>query len=145
MSWHWLECLLNIDRSMNSYSVAERINSQVNASVTWISDSEQFGVPEFWCEARSGFDDCDGYALLKRELLRQQGFDEDKIHISTCWINVKAFDTGHCVLIVETDKGQFILDNNLKDPVPLNFQTVDYRYIWNIIERGGKWYEFSVS
>ena len=130
---------------MNSYSIAERINSQVNASVTWMSDSEQFGVPEWWSEARSGFDDCDGYALLKRELLKEQGFDEDKIHITTCWINVKAIDTGHCVLIVETDKGQFILDNNLKDPVSLNFQTVDYRYIWNIIERGGKWYEFSVS
>ena len=110
-----------------------------------MSDSEQFGVPEFWCEARSGFDDCDGYALLKRALLKEQGFDEDKIHLATCWINVKADDTGHCVLIVETDKGQFVLDNNLKDPVPLNFQAVDYTYIWNIIERGGKWYEFSVS
>ena len=130
---------------MNSYKLAERINSDVNASVSYMSDSEQFGVPEWWSEARSGFDDCDGYALLKRELLKEQGFDAAKIHIATCWINVKAIDTGHCVLIVETDKGQFILDNNLKDPVPLNFQTVDYRYIWNIIERGGKWYEFSVS
>ncbi len=130
---------------MNSYSIAERINSQVNASVTWMSDSEQFGVPEFWCEARSGFDDCDGYALLKRELLRQQGFDAEKIHLATCWINVVAIDTGHCVLIVETDKGQFVLDNNLKDPVPLNFESVGYKYLWNIIEREGKWYEFSVS
>ena len=130
---------------MNSHSLAERINREVNESVTWMSDQEQFGVPEWWSEARSGFDDCDGYALLKRELLRQQGFDEDKIHIATCWINVKAIDTGNCVLIVETDKGQFILDNNLKDPVPLNFEAVGYKYLWNIIERGGKWYEFSVS
>ena len=130
---------------MNSYSVAERINREVNASVSYMSDSEQFGVPEWWSEARSGFDDCDGYALLKRELLKEQGFDAEKIHLATCWINVKADDTGHCVLIVETDNGQFILDNNLKDPVPLNFQTADYKYLWNIIERGGKWYEFSVS
>ena len=130
---------------MNSYSIVESINRKVNASVSYMSDSEQFGVPEWWSEARSGFDDCDGYALLKRALLKEQGFDELCIHIATCWINVVAIDTGHCVLIVETDKGQFILDNNLKDPVPLNFQTVDYRYIWNIIERGGKWYEFSVS
>ena len=130
---------------MNSHSLAERINSDVNASVSYMSDSEQFGVPEWWSEAKSGFDDCDGYALLKRELLKEQGFDAEKIHLATCWINVKADDTGHCVLIVETDKGQVILDNNLKDPVPLNFQTVDYKYIWNVIERGGKWYEFSVS
>ena len=130
---------------MNSYSVAERINREVNASVSYMSDSEQFGVPEFWCEARSGFGDCEDYALLKRALLKEQGFDEDKIHIATCWINVKADNTGHCVLIVETDKGQFVLDNNLKDPVPLNFETVGYKYLWNIIEREGKWYEFSVS
>jgi predicted transglutaminase-like cysteine proteinase len=114
---------------LNSYAIAERINRDVNASVSYMSDSEQFGIPEFWSEARSGFDDCDGYALLKRALLKEQGFDEDKIHIATCWINVKAIDTGHCVLIVETDKGQFILDNNLKDPVSLNFQAVGYNYI----------------
>jgi predicted transglutaminase-like cysteine proteinase len=130
---------------MNSYSVAERINSKVNASVSYMSDSEQFGVPEWWSEARSGFDDCDGYALLKRALLKELGFDESCIHIATCWINVKSPKTGHCVLIVETDKGQFILDNNLKDPVPLNFESVGYKYLWNIIERGGKWYEFSIS
>ena len=129
---------------LNSYSIAERINSQVNASVSYKTDLEQYSTPEFWLEANT-FGDCEDYALLKRELLRQQGFDEDKIHITTCWINVKAIDTGHCVLIVETDKGQFILDNNLKDPVPLNFEAVGYKYIWNIIERGGKWYEFSVS
>ena len=130
---------------MNSYSLAERINSKVNESVSYMSDSEQFGVPEWWSEAKSGFDDCDGYALLKRELLKEQGFDELCIHIATCWINVVAIDTGHCVLIVETDKGQFILDNNLKDPVSLNFEAVGYKYLWNTIERGGRWYEFSVS
>lgn len=129
---------------MSNYSVAERINSDVNASVAYKTDLEQFDTPEFWAMAGK-FGDCEDYALLKRALLKEQGFDEDKIHIATCWINAVAIDTGHCVLIVETDKGQFILDNNLKDPVPLNFQTVDYKYIWNIIERGGKWYEFSVS
>jgi predicted transglutaminase-like cysteine proteinase len=100
-----------------------------------MSDSEQFGVPEFWCEARSGFDDCDGYALLKRALLKEQGFDEDKIHISTCWINVKAIDTGHCVLIVETDKGQFILDNNYNWPI----SPVELPYKWESMLCNGKW------
>jgi len=128
----------------SSYTLAERINSQVNASVTYMSDSEQFGIPEFWRDAGK-FGDCEDYALLKRALLKEQGFDESCIHIATCWINVKAINTGHCVLIVETDKGQFVLDNNLKDPVPLNFQTANYKYIWNVIERDGKWYEFSVS
>ena len=128
----------------NSYSLAELINREVNESVSYKTDSEQYDTPEFWKEA-GAFGDCEDYALLKREQLIQQGFDEDKIHIATCWINYIADNTGHCVLIVETDKGQFILDNNLKDPVPLNFEAVGYKYLWNIIERGGKWYEFSVS
>ena len=131
-------------QSVNSYSLAERINSDVNASVTYKTDLEQYEKPEHWC-LPTDFGDCEDYALLKRAYLLEHGWDVDKIHLATCWINVRAVDTGHCVLIVETDKGQFILDNNLKGLVPLNFQTVDYRYIWNIIERGGKWYEFSVS
>jgi predicted transglutaminase-like cysteine proteinase len=129
---------------MNSYSIVESINREVNESVSYKTDLEQYDTPEFWKEA-GGFGDCEDYALLKRALLKEQVFDELCIHIATCWINVKAIDTGHCVLIVETDKGQFVLDNNLKDPVPLNFQTANYKYIWNVIERGGKWYEFSIS
>ena len=129
---------------MSSYSLTERINSDVNTSVSYKTDVEQYNKPELWKEA-GAFGDCEDYALLKREQLIQQGFDAEKIHLATCWINYIADDTGHCVLIVETDKGQFILDNNLKDPVPLNFQTANYKYIWNVIERGGKWYEFSVS
>jgi len=129
---------------MNSYSIVESINSKVNASVQYKTDLEQYATPEYWVEANT-LGDCEDYALLKRALLKEQGFDESCIHIATCWINVKAINTGHCVLIVETEKGQFILDNNLKDPVPLNFQTANYKYIWNVIERGGKWYEFSVS
>ena len=128
----------------SNYSVAERINSQVNASVTYKTDLEQYSTPEFWCESGT-FGDCEDYALLKRALLKEHGFAPECIHIATCWINVEAIDTGHCVLIVETDKGQFILDNNLKDPVRLNFETANYKYIWNKIERGGKWYEFTVS
>ena len=50
---------------MNSYSTAERINSQVNASVTYKTDLEQYSRPEFWVEANT-FGDCEDYALLKR-------------------------------------------------------------------------------
>ena len=126
---------------MNSYSIVESINRKVNASVSYMSDSEQFGAPEWWSEARSGFDDCDGYALLKRELLKEQGFDAEKIHLATCWINVKADDTGHCVLIVETDKGQFVLDN--RHPLPMTPKQCGYAWDKALDEVDGKWYVLS--
>jgi len=34
---------------MNNYNVAQRINSDVNASVTYKTDLEQYGKPEHWC------------------------------------------------------------------------------------------------
>lgn len=63
-------CQLN--QSMNNYSLAERINLQVNASVSYKTDLEQYGVPEFWTEAGT-FGDCEDYALLKRAYLLEQG------------------------------------------------------------------------
>ena len=42
---------------MNSHSLAERINREVNASVTYKTDLEQYDTPEFWKEA-SAFGDC---------------------------------------------------------------------------------------
>ena len=35
----------------NSYNLAERINSDVNASVTYKTDLAQYATPEFWTEA----------------------------------------------------------------------------------------------
>ena len=37
--------------TLNSYSIAERINSDVNASVKYKTDLGQYNVPEFWTVA----------------------------------------------------------------------------------------------
>ena len=58
---------------MNNYNIAERINSDVNARVTYKSDLQQFDTPEFWKEA-GAFGDCEDYALLKRHRLIESGF-----------------------------------------------------------------------
>ena len=100
----------------NSYKLAERINSDVNARVTYKSDLEQFDTPEFWAMAGK-FGDCEDYALLKRKMLIDAGFDRDKIHLCTCFVD----GAGHCVLLVETDRGNYILDNNQSEPVQPNF------------------------
>ena len=69
---------------MNSYSVAERINSQVNASVTYKTDLEQYSTPEHWVEA-SNLGDCEDYALLKRQRLLEAGFARKDLHLACCW------------------------------------------------------------
>ena len=118
----------------NSYKLAERINNTVNTSVTYKTDLEQYNKPEFWC-LPSRFGDCEDYALLKRKMLIDAGFDRDKIHLCTCFVD----GAGHCVLLVETDRGNYILDNNQSEPVQPNFLS----YKWDKIQKGDKWYELS--
>ena len=62
---------------MNSHSLAERINREVNASVTYKTDLAQYGTPEHWC-LPTDFGDCEDYALLKRKLLLEQGWSNDQ-------------------------------------------------------------------
>jgi len=125
---------MTTQKSRNSYDIAERINRDVNASVTYKTDLEQYGKPEHWC-LPTDFGDCEDYALLKRKMLIDAGFDRDKIHLCTCFVG----GDGHCVLLVETDRGNYILDNNQSEPVQPSFLS----YKWDKIQKGDKWYELS--
>ena len=120
---------------MNSYSLAERINSDVNASVTYKTDLEQYSTPEFWKEA-GAFGDCEDYVLRKRHLLLNEDWPTDKLFLCACWVETNEY---HCVLLVNTDKGFFILDNRYN--WPMTPKSLPYK--WDKIERGGKWFELS--
>ena len=116
---------------MNNYNVAQRINLQVNASVTYKTDLAQFEVPEFWQEAGK-FGDCEDYALAKRNALLQAGWQKDKLGLCVCYTQS---GEGHCVLWVGTDKGSFILDNNYDFPM----KPSDLPYRWESMLCNGQW------
>lgn len=116
---------------MNNYNAAQRINSQVNASVTYKTDLAQFEVPEFWQEAGK-FGDCEDYALAKRTALLQAGWPKDKLGLCVCYTQS---GEGHCVLWVGTDKGSFILDNNYYFPM----KPSELTYKWESMLCDGVW------
>ena len=124
-------------QSVNSYSIAERINSQVNASVTYKTDLEQYSRPEFWVEANT-FGDCEDYALLKRQVLLKSGFERKDLHLACCWNETGDY---HCVLLCNTDKGWFVLDN--RHNWPMTPKSLLYRWDKALDEVGGKWYALS--
>ena len=115
----------------NRHSLAERINSDVNARVMYKSDLEQFDTPEFWVKAGQ-YGDCEDYALAKREALLQAGWPKDKLGLCVCYTQL---GEGHCVLWVETDKGSFILDNNYAFPV----KPSELPYKWESMLCDGVW------
>ena len=116
---------------MNNYNVAQRINAQVNASVTYKTDLAQFEVPELWQEAGK-FGDCEDYALAKRSALLHTGWPKDKLGLCVCYTQS---GEGHCVLWVDTDKGSFILDNNYAFPM----KPSELPYKWESMLCDGVW------
>lgn len=118
-----------------NYNIANDINSQVNNSVTYKTDLAQYNSSEFWIEAGQ-YGDCEDYALLKRALLLEQGTHHDDIYLALCWCETGEY---HCVLVVETEKGAYVLDNRypfLTEPKMLNYK-------WDKALRGNKWFELS--
>lgn len=115
---------------MNSYKLAERINSDVNASVKYKTDFGQYGVPDFWTVGKFG--DCEDFALAKRNSLLAAGWPKDKLGLCVCYT---ASGEGHCVLWVETDKGSFILDNIYVLPV----KPSELPYKWESMLCDGHW------
>ena len=121
---------------MNSYAIAERINSQVNASISYKTDLEQYNKPEHWVEATT-FGDCEDYALLKRAYLLEQGWPVDKLNLCCCWTETGDY---HCVLLVDTDSGWYALDNRHDSPM----RPSTLGYTWDkALREDGKWYTIS--
>ena len=121
----------------NSYKIASRINSDVNASVSYKSDLEQYDKPDYWVESGT-FGDCEDYALLKRQRLLEAGFARKDLHLACCWVETGEY---HCVLLIRTDNGWFVLDNRYTWPmIP---KQCGYAWDKALDEVDGKWYELS--
>lgn len=117
------------------YQIAESINAEVNRSVTYKTDLEQYGKLEFW-EPAGEFGDCEDYALLKRQRLVDAGAPVADMLLATCTM---PDGQGHMVLLVKTDQGWFVLDNNYNWPmIPSQLP-----YRWDRCLRGGQWVELS--
>lgn len=84
-------------------STLKRVNASVNRSIKPRRD----GKLDVWSvSVRVG--DCEDYALTKRRQLIQSGIPASALRIA----QVKtAKGEGHAILVVETDRGRFVLDN----------------------------------
>jgi predicted transglutaminase-like cysteine proteinase len=119
---------------MNSYKIVEQINSEVNCSIVYKTDLEQYDKPEHWVLPNGKYGDCEDYCLLKFHKLIEVGFDRTKIFLIFCIMEGAG---GRAVLFVKTDVGGFILDNNY--PTPQN--PLELPYKWVSILRNKSWYE----
>ena len=85
------------------------INAGVNQAITPVTDDELYQVAEFWTYP-NGYGDCEDYALLKRRELINAGWPASTLLMS---VVKQANGEGHAVLMVRTDRGDLILDNQV--------------------------------
>ncbi len=101
-----------------------RVNATVNREVAPVTDMDHHGVVELWSYPEDGQGDCEDYVLEKRKRLIRAGFPRSALLITV--VRDKKGD-GHAVLIVKTDRGDFILDNQA--PKVLAWSETGYRFI----------------
>ena len=99
------------------------INARVNAMVAPRTDAELHGIPELWSYPGAE-GDCEDYALLKRRMLIERGFDAGNLLIT---VVRKPDGEGHAVLTVRTERGDYVLDN-LSERVQ-HWRDTPYRFL----------------
>ncbi|MCD8498029.1 MAG: transglutaminase-like cysteine peptidase [Alphaproteobacteria bacterium] len=95
-------------------SMADKVNRMVN-EVRYINDSKNWGQSDYWATPvqfleRGG--DCEDFAITKYTALRALGVPEERLRVAIVHDNVK--NIPHAVLVVYTDEGTVILDNQNK-------------------------------
>ena len=131
---------VRISGSQLDYAVS--LNRQINRQVRSISDQAQYGVTEHWALPTSRGGACEDFALLKKKQLIAAGLDPQMLLIATALDRRRQ---AHAVLVMRTERGDFILDN-LRDEV-LHWAQTGYTYLrmqdpadprrWTAVIEGG--------
>jgi predicted transglutaminase-like cysteine proteinase len=83
------------------------INARVNSSVAPATDEDLYDMAERWAYP-TGAGDCEDYALLKRKQLIAAGWSPSTLLMT---VVRQPNGDGHAVLMVRTDRGDLVLDN----------------------------------
>src|SRR5262245_6286734 len=101
-----------------------KVNRWVNETVKPMTDMEHWGVIEKWSLPTDGYGDCEDYVLLKRKMLIDAGWPREALLIT---VVRDRKGEGHAVLTIKSDKGEFVLDNQNENVLPLN--ETGYRFV----------------
>jgi predicted transglutaminase-like cysteine proteinase len=83
------------------------VNTYFNTSIVPETDMQLYHVAEYWTYPH-GFGDCEDIALAKRKQLIDAGWPASTLLMT---VARQADGEGHAVLMVRTDRGDLILDN----------------------------------
>ena len=98
-----------------AWETLTRVNSQVNAAIRPMTDHEHWRVADRWDLAEDGYGDCEDYQLVKRQRLVAAGFPRRALLMTAV---LDEDGAPHAVMMVRTNRGDFILDNRHNAVLP---------------------------
>lgn len=102
----------------------QQTNRDVNDSIEFALDIDQYGVEDFWARPDSGRGDCEDLALEKRSRLANAGLHRAAMRLAFVYHRVSL--TAHCVLTIETSSGTFLLDSETDEIVRWDLTDYDF-------------------
>ncbi len=100
------------------------VNQNVNNSIKAVTDQDHFGVVDIWGFPDDGRGDCEDFQLLKRRILSEKGLPRRAMRMT---VVIDELGEGHAVLVVRTDRGDYVLDNKTSSVLP--WSRTGYVYI----------------
>jgi predicted transglutaminase-like cysteine proteinase len=98
-----------------TWEAINAVNRHVNATIKPLSDQDHWGMVDRWDLPEDGYGDCEDYQLLKRKLLRERGLPQRAMRMT---VVIDELNEGHAVLMIRTDRGDYILDNKTNAVLP---------------------------
>jgi len=90
----------------------DNVQSEINDRNKYITDTKQYGKLENWAiMEEGGSGDCEDFALTKAKKLLDMGYPASALHIE---VGTIPGGEGHAWLVVQTDQGDYALDNIFK-------------------------------
>jgi predicted transglutaminase-like cysteine proteinase len=104
-----------VELNPRMWRLVTSINLRVNREIEPITDMDHWGVVERWDMAEDGKGDCEEYVNIKRKRLVEAGVPRRALRVV---VVIDDENAGHAVLMLRTDRGDFILDNKRNAVLP---------------------------
>lgn len=113
------------------------VNLFGNSMVNPMSDKDAYGFDEFWATldiAKMNMKgDCEDIARLKISELIKEGFPDSALRLATGYTPA---GEGHAVVVVKTNRGDFVLDNLTDEILPIEESALSFRSVQSSVHSG---------
>ncbi len=113
-----------VELTQKLWRTVTALNVRINRDIEPVTDMDHWGVVERWDMAEDGKGDCEEYVNIKRKRLVEAGVPRRALRVV---VVIDEENAGHAVLMLRTDKGDFILDN--KRNAVLAWHQTGYVYV----------------